>query len=110
VGKRSLSRPDVARPGRKQLVGLLTRDARSVLEEGAQVVASPRAARGSTSDGHVSSSYFSVALGRPIALALITDGRNRIGSTVYISMPNGSLEAEVVSPVFYDPEGARINV
>ena len=37
VGKRSLTRPDMLRPDRKQLVGLLTR--RSVLEEGAQVVA-----------------------------------------------------------------------
>ena len=40
VGKRSLSRPDIVAPGRKQLVGLLTADPSLVLEEGAQVVAS----------------------------------------------------------------------
>ena len=42
VGKRSLARPDLRAPNRKQLVGLLTEDPRLVLEEGAQLVADPR--------------------------------------------------------------------
>ena len=41
VGKRSLSRPDIVAPGRRQLVGLLTRDGRTLLDEGAQLVATP---------------------------------------------------------------------
>ena len=40
VGKRSLSRPDMLRDDRKQLVGLLTEDPNVVLEEGAQVTES----------------------------------------------------------------------
>ena len=39
VGKRSLARPDMVAKGRKQLVGLLTDEPRTVLEEGAQIVA-----------------------------------------------------------------------
>ena len=33
--------------------------------------------------GHVTSSYHSAALGRPFALALIKNGRNRIGETLH---------------------------
>src|SRR5207248_2093494 len=39
VGKRSLARPDMLDPDREQLVGLFTEAPRSVLEEGAQIVA-----------------------------------------------------------------------
>ena len=39
VGKRSLTRPDMLAPNRKQLVGLFTEDPKTVLEEGAQIVA-----------------------------------------------------------------------
>src|SRR3546814_1598811 len=38
VGRRSLTRADMASPERKQLVGLLTRDPAEVLPEGAQLV------------------------------------------------------------------------
>jgi sarcosine oxidase subunit alpha len=32
-----------------------------------------------------------------------------MGQTLYIPMPDGDIEVEVTSPVFYDPSGARIN-
>ncbi|MGO7302145.1 hypothetical protein ACCS72_38400, partial [Rhizobium ruizarguesonis] len=41
VGIRGLKRPDLVKDGRKQLVGLVTKDPKLVLEEGAQIVASP---------------------------------------------------------------------
>ena len=41
VGKRSLARPDMLKTDRKKLVGLLTVDPKTVLEEGAQIVADP---------------------------------------------------------------------
>ena len=56
-------------PDRKQLVGLLTRDAGTVLEEGAQVVETPGQATPMKVIGHVTSSYASAALGHSIALA-----------------------------------------
>ncbi len=109
VGKRSLSRPSMSDPGRKQLVGLLTENPAEVLEEGAQIVADPAQAIPMTMLGHVTSSYMSPALDRSIALAVVRGGRARIGSTLHIPMPGRSVAARVVAPVFLDPEGALLN-
>ena len=57
--------------------------------------------------GHVTSSYRSPSLDRPIALAMVERGRERHGQTVFAPLPGVTIAAEVVSPVFYDPEGAR---
>ncbi|WP_426256000.1 sarcosine oxidase subunit alpha family protein [Sphingomonas sp. DC2300-3] len=107
VGKRSLARPAMAAPDRKQLVGLKTADGRTVLEEGAQIV-TPSAA--TTPIGHVTSAYYSAAVNAPIALALVRGGRARLGETLHIPMPAGPIAVQVVSPIFYDPEGTRIDV
>jgi sarcosine oxidase subunit alpha len=110
VGKRSLVRPDMVASGRKQLVGLLTEAPSTVLEEGAQITAAPDPRLGERALGHVSSSYASPALGRSIALALVADGRKRMGETVHVPMPGGSIAARIVDPVFLDPKGDRLNV
>jgi sarcosine oxidase subunit alpha len=100
---------------RKQLVGLRTRNPQLVLEEGAQVAAARRVAAAAAGEapmpliGHVTSSYFSAALGHSIALALVAGGRARLGQTLFVPMPGADLEVEVTSPVFYDKGGARIN-
>jgi sarcosine oxidase, subunit alpha len=110
VGKRSLSRPDIVAPGRKQLVGLLTDDPSLVLEEGAQIVADPNQPIPMTMIGHVTSSYWSETLGRSIAMALVVGGQERMGETLYVPMPDKTHAAKISSMVFYDPEGARLNV
>jgi sarcosine oxidase subunit alpha len=97
LGKRSFTRVDTSRLDRKQLVGLLPA---ARIAEGAQVVATPES---NAMLGHVTSSYDSVALGRPFALALVVSGRTRIGETVYAD----GVAAEIVDSVLYDPEGAR---
>ncbi|MDE2262911.1 MAG: sarcosine oxidase subunit alpha family protein [Gammaproteobacteria bacterium] len=109
VGKRSLQRPAFASPYRKQLVGLLTRDAQHVLEEGAQVVPTRQRAAPEAAIGHVTSSYYSPSLGRSIALALVSAGRSRMGETLYVALPDGDIPVQVASPVFYDPQGSRLN-
>jgi sarcosine oxidase subunit alpha len=109
VGMRSLSRPDMVRGGRKQLVGLLTADPKLVLEEGAQVTAELHPPAGTPALGHVTSAYWSAALGRSIALALVADGRARIGTRLNVPMPGSDVPVEVVAPVFLDPKGARLH-
>ncbi len=109
VGMRSLARPDMALPDRKQLVGLLSADGHTVLDEGAQVVADTGQAIPMTMLGHVSSAYDSAACGHPIALALIAGGRARIGETLFATTPAGFTAVRVVPPVFLDPEGARVH-
>jgi sarcosine oxidase subunit alpha len=108
IGKRSLIREDTVRTDRKQLVGLRTRDAATVLPEGAQLTDRPGAPLPIPMIGHVSSSYYSVCLGHSIALALVKGSRERIGETVFAPLADGRvIEATLCSPVFYDSEGAR---
>ncbi len=109
IGKRALALPDLRRPGRKQLVGLLTTDPALVLEEGAQIIAGPNPSPGSTALGHVTSAYPSATLGRSIALGLVAAGRQRLGARLYAQTPGGVAEVDLVSPVFFDPAGRRID-
>ncbi|MGH3664468.1 MAG: glycine cleavage T C-terminal barrel domain-containing protein, partial [Micromonosporaceae bacterium] len=116
IGRRSHQRPDTARPGRKQLVGVLPQDPDVLLAEGAQLVAAADLGASAGPEdrsepipmqGHVTSSYRSAALGRTFGLAMVVDGGSRHGEV--LSAVNGADVAPVtiVRPVFYDPEGAR---
>jgi sarcosine oxidase subunit alpha len=95
------------RPDRKQLVGLLPIDPQTLPPEGAQIVARDAARRPLPMIGHVTSSYRSAALGRTFALAMVAGGRKLIGSRVFAPLPQGTIEAEVTAPAFWDPEGTR---
>jgi sarcosine oxidase, subunit alpha len=111
IGRRSLSRADTAREGRKQLVGLLTTDPAEVLPEGGQIVDDPTVPVPVPMLGHVTSSYYSACLGRSIAMALVKGGLKRMGEKVRIPLASGRvIDAVITSPVFIDPEGARQNV
>jgi sarcosine oxidase subunit alpha len=110
LGKRSLSRADMTRPDRKQLVGLLTENPEIVLPEGAHIVAGEKEKPPVKALGHVTSSYRSPTLGRSIALALLRDGRGLLGRPVFVPLEGGnSVAATVADPVFYDPKGARLD-
>ncbi|TYR30219.1 sarcosine oxidase subunit alpha [Mesorhizobium microcysteis] len=109
VGIRGMMRPDLVAPGRKQLVGLRTKNPKVVLEEGAQIVADPKQAVPMTMIGHVTSSYWSENCGHSIALALVEGGRDRMGDTLYVPMPDGTIEVEVSGTVFFDEKGERLN-
>ncbi|GGI87257.1 sarcosine oxidase subunit alpha [Saccharopolyspora subtropica] len=111
IGKRSFSRAENRNPLRKQLVSLLPTDGRTKLREGSQIV--EYRADGTLPEppvpmlGHVTSSYRSAELGRPFALALVKNGRARIGELVHVPMDGALIEAEIGDTVLVDPEGAR---
>ena len=112
IGKRSFSRSDTGRAGRKQLVGLLPQDKAFVAAEGSHLVASPERStfdpqRGSPSIGHITSSYYSPNLESAFALALIADGRAMHGKTVYCVHASNLRPMTVTDPVFIDKEGKR---
>ncbi len=109
VGIRGLKRPDLVAEGRRQLVGLRTRHPDVVLEEGAQIVADPKLPVPMKMIGHVTSSYWSENCGRSIALALVEGGRKRMGETLYVPMPDRTIEVEVTGMVFFDEKGERLN-
>lgn len=111
LGKRSLTRSDTAKAGRKQLVGLLSDDPSIILPEGAQICAGP--VQGDTAPmlGHVTSSYYSPILKRSIAMAVVKGGLDKIGESVTIPLAGGKqVAAKITSSVFYDSEGARQHV
>jgi sarcosine oxidase subunit alpha len=96
-------------PARPTLVGLSISGPQSALA-GSLIYA-----KGQTTEGHgegwVSSSTYSPALGRNIALALIQNGSNRIGEDVQAvnHLGNQTLKATIVSAHFFDPKGERQN-
>ena len=104
IGRRSLRRADTRREDRKQLVGLRSDE---LLPEGAQLVEEDTGRIPMRMLGHVTSSYRSPTLGRPISLAMVERGRSRHGQVVHAPLPGGTISAEIVPPVFYDPEGTR---
>jgi sarcosine oxidase subunit alpha len=111
IGRRSLFRSDTRREDRKQLVGLLTEDPKTVLPEGGQIVKDPNAPVPVPMLGHVTSSYFSAFLDRSIALALVKGGTKRHGEEVQVPLADGRvIRARIAPPVFVDPEGTRQNV
>ena len=112
IGKRSFSRSDTARAGRKQFVGLLPVDPRFVAREGSHLVADAARSRyhpesGSPSIGHITSSYHSPNLQRSFALALITDGRARMRQTIQCVEGEALIPMTVTDPVFFDRDGSR---
>jgi heterotetrameric sarcosine oxidase gamma subunit len=82
IGRRSLRRGALARPDRRQLVGLAP-DAPVI--EGAQIESGP---------GHVTSSYRSAVLG------LLANGRARFGERVELLFDGRRVNARVVEPRF----------
>ena len=112
VGKRSYSRVDTQRTDRKHLVGLLPVDGTTAAARGHPARRRRTAIRRAAPDpvpmlGHVTSSYHSAALGRPFALALVKDGRDRIGEMLLAPVGDDLVEVEVARTVLYDPEGTK---
>jgi sarcosine oxidase subunit alpha len=110
LGKRSLQQPHLRAEGRKQLVGLLTEDPERVLPDGAYAVDRVAAKPPMKTIGQVTSSYFSPTLNRSIAMALIENGRARMGETLAFPLNDAVVRARVVEPVFFDRKGERQNV
>ncbi len=104
VGWQGLSRPALAAPGRRQLVGLTAVGAGSI-NEGAMLVRR----EGEEPQGHVTTAAPRVAGEGSIALGLLADGANRHGEQLYAWSPTRNSYVTVVigPPLFYDAEGAR---
>jgi sarcosine oxidase subunit alpha len=109
VGKRGLMREDLTAEGRRHLVGLETVDPKTILPEGAQIVADPNQPIPMKMIGFVTSSYWSGTLGKSIAMALVEDGFNRVGETLHVPLEDEIVEVKVTGTVFYDPKGEKID-
>jgi sarcosine oxidase subunit alpha len=111
IGKRSYSRVDQQREDRKHLVSVLPVDGTLRLPEGTQLVEKGRSTNPAYGpvpmEGFVTSSYHSAALGRSFGLALIKNGRNRIGETLVAAAGDQLVDVVVAETVLFDTEGTR---
>jgi len=109
IGRVLARRLALVDPARPVLVGLKALDGAQVLRAGAHLLAPGADATTENDLGHVTAACWSPHLGRMIGLALLSGGRARIGSRtrVFDALRGADAEAEVVHPVFIDPEGTR---
>ena len=111
LGKRAQERSFMVNPSRWKLVGLETLDG-SVLPDGAYAIAEGVNPNGQKStQGRITSSYFSPTLKRGIAMGLVMNGPDRSGEIIEFPKIDGTvIRAKITSPVFYDPDGEKQNV
>lgn len=105
-----MDREGMSHADRLKLVGIVSLDDKAI-NGGSHVVESLEGEKATQSLGHVTAACYSPALGRYIALALVKNGRERIGSRAFITDPlrGRSGPVEIVHHVFVDPEGKRMH-
>jgi sarcosine oxidase subunit alpha len=110
IGRALAARPALTDPQRPTLVGLIPVDRSIRLQSGSHLLPRDAAPVAANDQGHVTSAAFSPALGHWIALGLLANGPARTGEIIRVLDPlrRGDALGEVVSPVFVDPEGARL--
>ena len=108
IGRRSLVRDANAGGMRPKVVGLLPEDVSFVPPDGSPLVETEAPAASAPVIGYVSQACHSPNLGRGIALAVLDDGRRRIGDRIAVATPGRRAAALVTRPCFVDPEGARM--
>jgi sarcosine oxidase subunit alpha len=111
IGKRSYERVGVRSEGRKHLVSVMPTDGTIRLPEGTQLVEAgvplTPDVRPIPMQGFVTSSYHSAALGRSFGLALIKNGRDRIGDHLLAVFGTELVDVVVGETVLFDAEGKR---
>ena len=106
VGKRSLSLPENVRPDRLQLIGLAGESA-AILPVGSHL---RLPGSHEPTDGWVTSAGPLSTDGRPVAMAMLRAGRSLMNQVVSVHDDGQFVTtAKVVTPLFYDPSGARMN-
>jgi glycine cleavage system aminomethyltransferase T len=110
IGRVLSQRPALTDGSRAVLVGVKPIDPWARLNGGAHLLQLRADPTLENDEGYVTSAAFSPMLGQWIGLALLARGRARIGERVRVYDPlrNGDLQADIVHPVFVDPEGKRL--
>ena len=110
IGKRSLSREAFINPNREKIVGVVPLDKKTMIPEGSHLVSDNNAILPNPKLGHISASCWSVEYNNPFSLAILKDGKKKIGEKLYAVSPlkNISIPVEIVSSHYVDPKGERV--
>ena len=102
IGKRAVDLRRAAAAPRMELVGIRSNDPARMIPEGAPLTPGGRREPG---EGLVTAYGWSVVHGRSLGLALLENGRARIGETAHVRLKDEVIPVEVSAPCFYDPKG-----
>ena len=110
IGKRSLFREAFVNPSREKIVGVIPIDKKTMIPEGSHLVNDGNANLPNPKLGHVSASCWSVEYDNPFSLAILQDGKNKIGKKLYAVSPlkNKNIPVEIISSHYVDPKGERV--
>ena len=110
IGKRSLFREAFVNPSREKIVGVIPIDKKTMIPEGSHLVSDGNATLPNPKLGHVSASCWSVEYNNPFSLAILQDGKNKIGKKLYAVSPlkNKNIPVEIISSHYVDPKGERV--
>ena len=110
IGKVMSQRSALTRKGQEELVGLKTLTDIQQLSGGAFLFNQGDPQTLEHEQGHVTSHCYSPTLGHLIAMAMLKDGRSRIGEHILVKDHARNIEAvcEVCSLVHLDPDGEKL--
>jgi sarcosine oxidase subunit alpha len=111
IGRVLAQREALLAPDRPALVGFQPVDRSARLRAGAHFIPVGAAATADNDEGYMTSVAFSPMLGHWIGLGVLKRGPERVGqrARAYDPVRNGDVEVEICSPVFFDPDGARLH-
>lgn len=111
IGKAMMNRPGLTDENRLTLVGILSANGKPI-PGGSHIVDEDELTEPAQSLGHVTATCYSPALERYIALALVANGKSRIGTKAFATAPltGQHVQVEIVSHHMFDPEGRRMHV
>ncbi len=110
IGRTLSRRPALTAPDRPTLIGVKPVDRNARIHAGAHFVCSGAETKLENDQGYLTSVAYSPMMGQWIGLGLLARGPQRIGERIraYDPLRNADVTVEVVSPVFFDPEGGRL--
>ena len=110
IGKRSLNREAFLHPSREKIVGVVPLDKKTMIPEGSYLVGDKNSALPILKLGYISASCWSVEHNNPFSLAILKDGKKKIGEKLYALAPlkHTSIPVEIVSSHYVDPKGERV--
>ena len=110
IGRVLAGRPALIDPNRPVVVGFRPVDRKRRIRAGAHFIRQGLEATAQNDEGYMTSVAFSPSIGHWIGLGFLARGPERMGEIIRACDPIRGEEylVEVVSPIFYDPEGEKL--